>query len=355
VNILLLSRYERLGASSRYRSYQYLPHLRSRGHAITVSPLLSDNYLRRLYARQAPPLWDLCRSYVRRIRALLQSSRFDLLWIEYEALPWFPYVAERLIRPAGIPYVVDYDDAVFHRYDMHRVGLVRRSLGSKIDRVMRDAAVVIAGNDYLAERAIAAGAQRTEIIPTVIDVSRYPGIPPADRHPFRIGWIGSPSTSHFLRQIEPALQEVCAGTDARLTVIGDSHVLLQGVPVDSVTWNEATEIDELARCDVGIMPLTDNPWERGKCGLKLVKYMGCSLPVVASPVGINRSIVEEGVNGFLAENSRQWVEALSRFRQDYSLRRNCGLAGRAKVEAQYSLQHAAPRLAAILEHSRSSR
>ena len=238
MNILLLSRYERLGASSRYRSYQYIPHLRSRGHQITVSPLLSDNYLRRLYARERLPIGDLMRSYIRRMRDLLQSGAFDLLWIEYEALPWFPYTVERLVRPRSIPYVVDYDDAVFHRYDMHRSAVVRKVLGRKIDAVMADAAVVIAGNAYLAARAAAAGARKIEIVPTVIDLSRYPGLPLPERRPFRIGWIGSPSTSHFLNLIEPALREVCSGTDTRVVIIGDNNLRLSGVPLESRAWDE---------------------------------------------------------------------------------------------------------------------
>jgi len=353
MNILLLSRYQWLGASSRYRSYQYIPRLESRGHTVTVAPLLSDTYLRRLYDRQPLPAGDLLRSYARRLRDLRSAQRYDLLWIEYEALPWLPYAAERAIRPRSIPYVVDYDDAVFHRYDMHRTGIVRRLLGRKIDAVMRDAAAVIAGNAYLADRARAAGARSVRIIPTVIDLSRYPATPAAERGPFRIGWIGSPSTSQFLSMVAPALQRVCEGTDTRVIAIGDPSLRLPGVPLELRTWREETEIAEIAQCDVGIMPLPDSPWERGKCGLKLVKYMGCALPVVASPVGVNATIVEEGVNGFLAGDDDQWARALRRLREDAALRREMGLAGRRKVESQFSLDSAAPVLASILEQSQS--
>jgi glycosyltransferase involved in cell wall biosynthesis len=351
MRILLLSRYEHLGASSRYRSYLYLPYLRSRGHEVDVSPLLSDTYMRRLYAGGSTPLLNVLRSYLRRVSRLLVSGRYDLLWIEYESLPWIPYGLECLLRGTGTPYVVDYDDAVFHRYDMHHSGLVRRVLGNKINAVMRDAAGVIVGNDYLAERARAAGARKIVTIPTVIDVGACPGTPLPEREPFTIGWIGSPSTSHYLASIEEALRAVCAGTGSRVIAIGDPGLRLKGVLLESRPWNEATENEEISRFDVGIMPLPDTPWERGKCGLKLVKYMGCARAVVASPVGVNRSIVEDGVNGFLAADTAQWVEVLTRLRGDFALRQRMGLAGRAKVEGQYSLQTAAPVLASILEQS----
>jgi glycosyltransferase involved in cell wall biosynthesis len=351
MRILLLSRYQHLGASSRYRSYQYLPYLRSRGHEVVVSPLLSDIYMRRLYAGESTPVFDVLRSYWRRVSHLLGCGRYDLVWIEYESLPWIPYGLERLLRGSSTPYVVDYDDAVFHRYDMHHSGVVRRLLGRKIDGVMMDAAAVIAGNDYLAERARAAGARTVVTIPTVIDLGQCPGTPLPRREPFTIGWVGSPSTSRYLASIEEALRKVCAGTGSRVIAVGDPGLRLRDVPLESRPWNEATENEEISRFDVGIMPLSDSPWERGKCGLKLVKYMGCARAVVASPVGVNRSIVEDGVNGFLATGTAQWVDALTRLRQDFALRQRMGLAGRAKVERQYSLQTAAPVLASILEQS----
>jgi glycosyltransferase involved in cell wall biosynthesis len=307
--------------------------------------------MRRLYARESTPVFDVLLSYWRRVNHLLRCGRYDLLWIEYESLPWIPYGIERLLRGSSVPYVVDYDDAVFHRYDMHQYGMVRTLLGRKIDAVMRDAAAVIAGNDYLAERARAAGARTVVTIPTVIDLGQCPGTPLPRREPFIIGWIGSPSTSRYLASIEEALRAVCADTGGRVIAIGDPALRLKDVPLESRPWNEATENEETSGFDVGIMPLPDSPWERGKCGLKLVKYMGCARAVVASPVGVNRSIVEDGVNGFLATDTAQWVDALTRLRQDFALRQRMGLAGRAKVERQYSLETMAPVLASILEQS----
>jgi glycosyltransferase involved in cell wall biosynthesis len=134
-----------------------------------------------------------------------------------------------------------------------------------------------------------------------------------------------------------------------VVAIGDPRLRMDGVPLEAVEWSDETEIDEMLRFDVGIMPLLDSPWERGKCGHKLIQYMGCSRAVVASPVGINRQIVEDGVNGFLASDLSGWVDALARLRSDEPLRRSMGAAGREKVEKLYCLQVTAPRLAGLLE------
>ena len=354
MKVLYLARYGRLGASSRVRGYQYLPYLREIGLDITLAPLLPDAYLAALYAGRRPALPAVLAAYARRFATLLQRQRFDVLWLEYEALPWLPAWLESLALAEGTPYLVDYDDAVFHRYDLHPDKWVRRWLGSKIDTVMRRAAVVTCGNEYLAARARQAGARRVEILPSVIDLVRYPlrGQSPElqqlrDGVPV-IGWIGSPATSHYLELVHRPLAEVCRDGKARIRLVGARDPYWPDVPHDVLPWSEDGEAVMLDTLDIGIMPLPDMPWERGKCGYKLVQYMACGKPVVASPVGVNREIVSHGVNGFLAETADQWVEALSRLLGDPDLRQRMGAAGRARVERSYAIQVTAPRLAALL-------
>jgi glycosyltransferase involved in cell wall biosynthesis len=348
MNLLLLPRYGRLGSTSRLRFYQYLPHLEAHGVRVTSLPLLNDEYVRRLYAGERQSAASLARAYARRLAALLRARRFDLAWVEKEFLPWLPAFAPSLLR---IPYAADYDDAAFHRYDQHPNPLVRRLLGGKIDTVMRRAALVIAGNAYLAQHARQAGAPRVETLPTVIDTRRYGVTPPREPGSFRVGWIGAPVTVNYLRLIQPALERVIQpGTS--LTLVGAADPLGGRVPLESRPWSESTEVAEIQRFDAGIMPLPDEPFERGKCGYKLIQYMGCGLPVVASPVGVNTRIVEHGVNGFLAGTQDEWVAALDALRRDPALRQRMGAAGRAKVEQEYSLETAAPRLLAMLEAAR---
>ncbi|MGI9234475.1 MAG: glycosyltransferase family 4 protein [Woeseiaceae bacterium] len=308
-----------------------------------MRPLFSDAYLRAFYDGESRIL-DVLSGYWRRIGILMVAWRYDLVWIEKEVLPFFPAIAELLFCKTKLPFVVDYDDALFHRYDGHKSRLVRSLLGRKIDKVMRSAALVIAGNDYLADRARAAGSQHVEVVPTVVDVARYRVAEGTEKAQLVIGWVGSPSTSHYLLALTPALSALAKEHDFRLVVVGASNDALGVLPVEAWDWSEETEVEAIQAFDIGIMPLEDSPWERGKCGYKLIQYMACGLPVVASPVGVNAEIVDDGANGFLAGSQSEWQESLGRLLDDGDLRRRMGSRGRERVEATYSLQAQAPRM-----------
>ncbi len=359
MKVLYLARYGRLGASSRVRGYQYLPYLREAGLEITVEPLLPDTYLRAIYSGVRPGLHLVLSAYARRVKAQLKRRCFDLLWLEYECFPWLPGCVEKMALAGNTPYVVDYDDATFHRYDQHPNWWVRRWLGSKIDTVMRHAAVVVCGNEYLAEKAHRAGAHRVEIMPTVVDLARFPlqarlGDSVRDGVPI-IGWIGSPATTHYLGLVREPLAKVCSSEGACIRLVGARDPKWADVPYEVLPWSESSEVALVNTFDIGIMPLPDTPWERGKCGYKLIQYMACGKPVVASPVGVNRKIVTHGENGFLAQTDDQWLEALSCLLADADLRRRMGAAGRAVVEQTYSLQVTAPRLVAMLREAAGKR
>ncbi len=348
IQALFLTKYSREGASSRYRFLQYFPYLESRGIACTFSPLTDGNYLKHLYAMKRGSLLDYAKALVRRLTALGTAHTYDVVIIEYEILPYFPPWCEMLLKRLGIPVIVNYDDAIFYRYTQNPSGLVRSLLGTKIDTVMRLADLVIAGNGFLADYARNSGAPRVEVIPTVVDLERYPKRPSSANAAFTIGWIGSPSTTKYLIEIAPALEEVCAGGHARLVLIGAGPVELAGVPVETRPWSEANEVADLESCDVGIMPLHNGLWERGKCGLKTIQYMACGLPVVVSPVGVNEELVEDGIDGFFARDTAAWSRALIALRDDRPLGEAMGKAGRRKAEGLYSLQIAAPRMAYLI-------
>jgi glycosyltransferase involved in cell wall biosynthesis len=350
-SVLFLTKYARNGASSRYRTFQYLPWLEHAGIRCEVRPLFDETYLAQRYKSGRGRVVDILRAFLRRLAFLVTAKRFDLLVFEKELLPYFPALPEWWLGWLGVPYVADYDDALFHQYDLHKNGWVRRLLGRKIATVMRGAHLVTAGNSYLADYARRAGAKRIQMIPTVIDLERYPirlARQPQDT-PFTIGWIGSPSTAKYLQAIAPALAEVCAGGKGRVRLIGSGPIDLPDLPVEVLPWEETTEVGAMQQFDVGIMPLPDEPWERGKCGFKLIQYMACGLPVVASPVGVNCQIVEQGVNGFLADTLEEWEQALLRLQNDGALRVRMGQSGREKVEQHYSLQVTGPKLAELIK------
>jgi glycosyltransferase involved in cell wall biosynthesis len=352
-SLLFLTKYSRKGASSRYRTLQFLPHIERAGFRCDVSPLFGDDYLEYLYEHgRASPVIAL-KGILRRIAVLWKSGKYDLLIIEKELFPYLPIAVSSLLSRLGVRHIIDYDDAIFHRYDSHPGKLVRYLLRDKIARVMRGAQLVIAGNSYLADYARNSGCRNVAVIPTVVDMGCYP-LPSATRAGggiFTIGWIGSPSTIKYVEPILPALAQVCAEGKARLMLIGPGRCSLPGGYIETLPWSEATEAELLSRCDVGIMPLPDQPWERGKCGLKLIQYMASGLPVVASPVGANTEIVEEGVNGFLATDCASWISALTRLREDPALCARLGNSGRRKAGQFYSLEAMAPRLVRLIENT----
>lgn len=348
LDVLYLTKYDRKGASSRYRSLQYFPHLEARGIRCHYEPLFSDRYLDRLYETGSIPLRQAVGGYLRRIRSMMGVGSSDVVVVEKELLPYVPPAFERLLTRTDTPVVVDYDDAIFHTYDRSANPLVRRLLGNKIDTVMRCADAIVVGNEYLAARARKAGASRIEIIPTVIDLDRYPHVPPEAEGAFTIGWIGSPSTARYVEAIAPALRTVCGERDAHVLLVGSGEVDLPGVPHEVREWSEETEVEDVASFDVGIMPLEDTPWERGKCGLKLLQYMGCAKPVVTSPVGVNAEIVEDGRHGLYARSPEEWIESLVALGEDRQRARRMGEAGRERVAERYCLDVTAPELAGVL-------
>ena len=185
MNCLLLSRYGRLGASSRMRFYQYLPFLESQRIHVETAALLDDSYIRNINSGNSTDWPSILGSYMQRVRSLARSRQFDLVWVEAEIFPWLPHWAELWLSWKRLPYVVDYDDAAFHRYDLHSVKAVRWLLGRKIDQVMKRAALVVAGNSYLANRARQAGSGRIVILPTVVDLRRYAPQPSRPGQRFR--------------------------------------------------------------------------------------------------------------------------------------------------------------------------
>lgn len=345
MRVLALSRYGRLGASSRMRIYQYVPALRGLGIDVQVLPLLGDNYLNSLYAKQTTNWFALLGDYLMQAIGLLRARKFDLLWIEKELFPNLPAWFEQILSALGIRYLVDYDDAIFHNYDLNPHP-VKKFLIDKIDKVMRSSVLVVCGNAYLAERARSAGARQVEIIPTVIDLERYKVLSPVVRAHIVVGWVGSPSTVKYLDVVAPALMALAAEFPLQLRVIG-AQFAWPGLDVDCRPWSEESEVSEIQDFDIGIMPLIDSPWERGKCGYKLIQYMACGKPVVASPVGVNQDIVVNDINGYLASTVDEWAHALRALFSNKQYQLVMGAQGRRSVEEKYCLQVTAPRLAQL--------
>ena len=347
MRVLYFTKYTRLGASSRLRSYQYFPTLEKHGIKVTVKPLFGDAYLHKLYAGQVKYLLVI-KSYLKRLFILFTVFKYDTIVIEKELFPYFPPFFEGMLKLFGVKYVVDYDDAIFHNYDQSK-NPIKKLLKNKIRHVMRYSTAVIAGNQYLADYAIEAGAKHVEIIPTVIDVNKYKIKRIYDPETVTIGWIGSPTTLKYLKSIAAVLKELCAQHNINVHIVGSKEGIGLGINEKLIQWSEDTEADIIRTFDIGLMPLTDSFWEKGKCGYKIIQYMGCAVPVVASPVGVNSEIIVNGQTGYLAKTEFEWVDALKKYIVDKTIREEHGKNGRRRVEKNYNRDITALKLIEILD------
>jgi glycosyltransferase involved in cell wall biosynthesis len=313
------------GAGSRYRFLQYIPYLEKQGWSVE--------------ARTIP------RRFPERMRLFASLGSFDVVFLHRRL---FSLIEWHVFRRAAGKVVFDFDDAVMFRDSKRgRPGSVLRRL--KFKRTVRESDRVVAGNAYLEGMALSYNRNVT-VIPTSIDMDRYVPKAGADNDgTVTLGWIGSASTAFYLEQIRGVLDKIyMRHPNTRLKIVSDRFCDLDAMPVEKKMWSREEEIADLHSFDIGLMPLTDDPWSRGKCGFKLLQYMAVGVPPVCSPVGVNREIVTHGVNGFHAMSESEWLESLGNLIRESGLRRRLGGEARRTVEERYSLDVNAPRLAAAI-------
>jgi glycosyltransferase involved in cell wall biosynthesis len=353
VKLLALTKYGRQAASTRQRLMQYEPYLAGNGVEVEYAPLFNDAYVQRLAKGHRGNAMHIAFAYARRLRMLLAHHDADLIWLHYEAFPFLPAPFERLIAKMGRPVILDYDDAIFHMYNDHVRASVRRLLGRKLETTIAMAAAVTVGNDYLRDYATPLNSN-VHLLPTVVDTELYLPAPTRADGPLVVGWIGSPSTWRYVEPLLPSLLPQLNAAGAIFRAVGAGPGAARWTGVEALEWSEATEIAAVQSMDIGIMPLPDERWARGKCGYKLIQYMACGLPVIASPVGVNNQIVRDGVNGFLATDINAWATAITRLLTDSTLRARFGDAGRRIAIQEYSLATYGPKLASIILMSAAS-
>jgi len=347
LKILYFTKYSRKGASSRLRSYQYIPYLQEDGIEVSVSPLFDDLYLEKLYSCQSVKL-SIVKAYMRRVISFFKGFGYECIVIEKELFPYLPALGEFLLKLFGIKYIVDYDDAIFHNYDLSPNPFIRFFLKRKINKVMKWSCCVIVGNEYLGKKAELSGAKRIEYIPTVIDLNRYKvKEEKMDNQSVVVGWIGSQSTLKYLKDKRDILNKLVEKYNIEVHIVGASENLNLYKNEKHIEWSEETEVASILNFDIGIMPLNDTPWEQGKCAYKLIQYMGCGIPVVASPVGANKDVVEDGCSGFLPHTDEEWFQCLENYILNPDLRKTHGSLGRKIVAEKYCLDITSPKILSI--------
>jgi len=351
IRVLGLSLYGPQAASHRVRLSQFQPGLAAAGIDLQIQSLLDDAYLQRSFSGRRPSLRGVLAAYGRRLRALRQADRFDVAIVYGELLPFLPDWLERQLLT--VPFMYDCDDAFFLKYRTGRLRHLQPLLGGKADRMMEAALAVTAGNAGLAAYARRFNSNVT-VLPSVVDTDQFrPAEPPlAERsaHPFTVGWIGSPSTAPYLQLVVEPLQQLAREHPVRLLVVGGPAPAIPGVEVIEQPWSLEREVPLIHQFDVGVMPLPDTPWARGKCAYKLIQCLACGIPVVASPVGANVEAVPPEC-GLLAATQEGWLVAFRRLAADPELRRRMGRAARLWVDQRYSLHSALPLLTDVIQRS----
>jgi len=332
--------------SQRFRIEQWEPLLRERGVEITFKPFESGELHAVLYKPgRVPEKLKLVAEALRRLAGDVRAARqYDAVYLLREAALLGPPLFEHWLRRTGVPYVFDFDDAVFVPYVSPSNGyLSYLKFPGKTRAICRMAAHVMAGNQYLADYARQVN-DRVTIIPTTIDTAKYTVEPRAENDVPVIGWSGSYSTAQHLSTLTNALRRLSERERFRLRVIGAQDFRIEGVDVEAKPWRSESEVEDLRPFDIGIMPLPADRWSRGKCGLKALQYMALGVPTVCSPVGVNSEIIQDGETGLLASTDDEWVEKLSGLLRSAGERARLGRAGRETVESRYSAVVQAPRV-----------
>jgi glycosyltransferase involved in cell wall biosynthesis len=347
IQVLGLSLYGELAASTRYRLSQYEPGLLKEGIKIEVHSLLGDTYIQKSFVGEKYPSRYLLRDYLARAALLFGQGRYDVAIMNAELFPLVPgFIESRLLR---IPYIYDFDDAFFLKYSLERFKKFSFLLRDKFNPIVKNAAAVTAGNNYLATYARQWN-MATHMLPTVVDTTRYSPVPVKQNGVLTVGWVGSPTTSVYLTELAKPLEELGREGPVRFLVVGGHSAPIPGVEVVNIPWSEANEVDMINTFDVGVMPLFDDDWARGKCAFKLIQYMACGVPIVASPVGANLEVVTNEC-GLLARSSAEWLASLRKLRDSSVLRLRLGEAGRQHIVENYSLHTAVPKLAEVIRRT----
>ena len=318
-------------AASKYRVLQYLPYLKEHGVQATVLPF-QKGFFKKLKLFKSVNEYDIL---------FIQRKRFPVLWLKY-------------IRKNARRIVYDFDDSVMYRNS--KAANPESNTRVKMFKNMVNASdYVIAGNEYL-QKNTTPFTHNVTIIPSPIDMSLYPLKKYSEKNDnITLGWIGATGSIHYLEKMKPVFEALGKKyEDLRLKIICNVFFDCDNITVEKKLWSEQEEVADIQSFDIGLMPLMDDPWSHGKCGLKILQCLATGVPVVCSPAGVNKEIVKNGVHGFWANTREEWIEKLEILINDPDRRERMGMEGRKRVIEHYSLEANAPRMLKIFQQLSSS-
>lgn len=358
MKVLFLLAHCQLAASARFRVYQYLSYLRGHGVECDVRPFVTEEIFRTLRGRGG--LLHKARLFsertVSRCFDLRAARGYDVIFVQRESFPVGPPLVERYLATLGRPIVYDFDDAIYLPLPNPVSNFLRQP--GKVARIIQLARHVVVSTGHLRGFAAAYNSNVT-VLPTSVDTSgeftarAYPAFAP--ERPLRIGWIGSASTAPYLDRVLPVLANVATKRAIEVLVVGAGReVSVPGARVENLPWTLEAEAGHFRSLDIGLYPLDEGVWERGKGGFKAIQYMAAAVPCVVSPVGVVPEIVADGEHGFHADSPAAWERRILELASDPALRQRMGEAGRRQCESRFSVQVNAPRLLAVLEQAAKS-
>jgi glycosyltransferase involved in cell wall biosynthesis len=327
----------------RYRYEQYIPFLEKNGFVFTISNLLNEKDDKAFYSKGKyfRKFLIYLKSWKIRIADWVKANQYDIIFIYRDALITGSTFFEKKFAKTRAKIIYDFDDAIW----LHGVSDANSKFSflknpDKTKKIIQLSDIVIVGNQFLASYALQFN-KNVVIIPSTINTGEYKSKPfNTDKEEVCIGWTGSPTTiKHFVTAI-PVLKKIKTkyGSKISFKIIGDQSYYCSDLNTQGIPWSAATEVDDLLSLDIGIMPLPDNEWERGKCGMKGLQYMGLGIPTVMSPIGANKEIIQNGANGYLPDTQEDWIDILSNLIENKALRQKIGYAGRKTVVEKYSTE-----------------
>lgn len=353
LSVLFLTRYPIQGASSRYRVFQYLPHLAQMGVQADVQSLMDDQMYRlsSQSGKTGAKVWATLRATCRRLWALRHWRRYDLIYMQRELLPFGPPVVEKWLKRRGGILFFDYDDALFIKKNSRYTPLasVFRS-PEKVRNLFRIVDCTVAGNDWLRDVARDQGGH-AETLEVAEDTSRIAmHAPHTNDQPVTIGWLGSPSTVKYLHLIAPVLQDIARRyPQTRFRIMGGGDFQMAGVPWELSDWSLEGELEALADFDIGLMPLPSETWAKGKSGGKARTYMAAGVVPICSAIGYNNELLKDGKTGFLCKTPEDWSRAIKDALTDPDLRQRIAQAARQDVETRFDPETTARRMRQIFD------
>ena len=343
-NILFLTPYPLNSApSQRFRFEQYLPFFKKEGISYKVVSFLDEKtwavFYKKGYTLQK--IIGIIKGIINRHWIVFSLHQYDKLFIHREAClvgsAYFEWLYAKVFRKN---IIYDFDDAIWIK-DVSEVNkkLSWLKFPNKTDKIISYANIIIAGNNYLANYALQFN-KNVKVIPTTIDINyHFSHKVFKQNEKIRIGWTGTITTNNHLKLLFPVLVEIKKKyPQVELVMISNAPIIDSSIEINYLKWDRATEINDLSSFDIGIMPLPNDEWAKGKCGFKGLQYMALGIPTIMSPVGVNNEIISDGENGFLATSEADWIEKLSRLIESKELREKTGKAGRKTVVERYSIE-----------------